>query len=539
MTRERRMLGLVIATFLVASVFFLRRPWLFDDPVVLLSARAAALHPLHPFDYTLDLAYPDTPIWPRGAMGPAHTHPPFSSWVLGYWMRLVGEHEVALHAVMVAWSVASLMAAAFLLGVLGQATAPVVGALVASPVFFLTTLTLYPHFFYVTFYWLALALAWRTLAAPSPLKTVALGAALIGAAFSLDHWPVLVFLIALASLQPRASGGRRAVALALALFAVVYGAWCVWELHLRGMTHLHANLLVRVRGAYAWRAAFLPLVFLSGAVPLIGVAWRTLRRESPTIFTVLLGAAVAGALFFHSARGGFSASQAFLIAVELTTGLAFLAALVLRLRAPLDAVDRVLLVWFGIEFVFVLRFLPWPSGHHLLQVALPALLLAYRMHQRAGGTPFGWMSAVILSGILTLTVAQGDLQEAWLGPRLAHDVAQVPAPRYYWGNDFSGLSWYLKQAGWRPYDSRVPLPAGAYVLMAHNLNMQGPPFFLRTQRMARVADLPYRIASPWRTLSINDSAGWYSASWGALPFSWSTQPADVFTLYRASAASSR
>ena len=47
-----------------------------------------------------------------------------------------------------------------------------------------------------------------------------------------------------------------------------------------------------------------------------------------------------------------------------------------------------------------------------------------------------------------------------------------------------------------------------------------------------VEKLTYRIRSPLRLLAPNSHAGFWSDGWGVLPFSFSLEPLDEFSIYR-------
>ena len=514
-------------------LFFLQRPWFFDDPSVIVSARAAAAHPLDPYTFPFDTGLPGVNNWTPG-QAPSYTHPAFSSWILGAALKLVGPHrsEIPLHLLMFGIASAALWICSRLAGRFVSDSPLFVALLAFSPVYFLTTLTLYPHLFYFLFYALAL---WAALQIvdnhPGPWPLI-LGVAMALAALSLHQWPVLLgIVVALLFSKPPAQR-RPSDLLGVGLFLLIYGGWCWIETQRYGMPQILATFHARAEGGtYAWKAVFLPWVFLAGGLPVTVIAWPLIFRQSRLIGGLLAAVAGLSYLLFAGPRGGFDPSQALLLSIMMATGLAFLALLPYLFRSG-GRQDKFLILWFLAEFLFVQIFLVFPSGHHLLALALPTTLIAARALEQAK-----WPKAWILgfAGLLlalTLSLAQADLELAGIGPRVAADTAAIQTPRYYWGNDFSGFAYYLKRAGWQAYDLRKPLQSGDVLLIPQNQNMQGPPMFLKAKPLAFVGQLDYRIASPWRTLSIGDSAGWYSASWGALPYSLSTKPAEQFLIFR-------
>ena len=353
------------------------------------------------------------------------------------------------------------------------------------------------------------------------------------ASLSLDHWPVLVILTAVVLLSrpgPEAGWWRRRL-VPLLVFAGLAGAWSLWEIHAYGKSHFWSNLHLRAGGAYPWRAALLPAVFLAGGLPFIAVGWAYLVRRSRTAAGALLLLAVAVWALFTGPLGGFTRLQGAFLSVELATGLAFLISLVYLWKERSDATDHLLIGWFLVEFLFVQRFLAYPSGHHLLMLALPAALVSARMAGLLRWSPKTKYAGCLAMAVLTLSLAAADQEEAAIGPKLARDVSGFSGPRYYWGNDFSGFSYYLKAAGWKAFDPRTQAKSGDLILVPRNLNVPGTSavsFRLRVS-FDRHPELP--IAVSLRTLSLGDAAGWYSASWGALPWSFSSAPAETFFIY--------
>ncbi len=522
----------IIGLWGVLCIPFVSRPFFFDDPVVALSAKAAANHPLHPYDYAMDLRYPGEAMWPRGGR-PANTHPPLSAWVLGGVGCLWGwdAPEQPFHVVMMVVSAMGLFFLARLALSFNIPASIAVGAAAFSPIFFLSSLTLYPHVFYWVAYVATLFYAWNNLKRPSVQGAFGIGFGLSAAALSLHQWPLLVFLlIVLYACRGRSRAAWATLTGGLFLFLLVYGGWMMWERHVYGAPQFWNSFQVRTASAATPSWAFvLPLLFWGGGWPLAALGLAALYRSSKiTLGAISVLSAVLGFVFASSA-GGFPTLQGIQVGLFFGIGAAFAAAVLFE-AVNGDETDRLLALWFGIEFVFVQYFLTYTAGHHLLPVLSPAVLLAARWCYRKGW-PL-WLAPIFLSlmAALSFVLAQGDAQAARVAPRAAQEL-RLEGRRFIWGNEFSGTLYYFKKMGWRAFDIRDG-QSGDWLVMPMRMNVQGalPPEWL--ERLKPAGFKRYYISSPWRTFSIPDSAGWYSSSWGAFPYTWSRAPVEDFRLFQ-------
>ncbi len=536
--------GGVLCLLAVGLAPFAARPFFFDDGSVVASAAASAKNPWRPYDFTLDLAAPREPAWPAGGR-PVYTHPPLNAWLLSLPFQAAGPREIPFHLTMFLVSLASLWAARKLARRwIPSVSERAAAFLLASPVFFLTSLTLYPHLPYLALFCLAIFSLSALIDGErlAKIRFVAFGVCLAAAALTLHQWPMLIVL-AILLLWRRPTSDRpipwRGLAWSLGVFVLLYGGWCAWEAHVYGSFQLLASYFVRAGGheGYPWRASFLPLVFFAGGCPVAGVAWIALVKESRPAALALAATGGIGFLIFHGPAGGFTAVQSAELAVFLATGLAFLGALVpFYKKGP--RMDRTLALWFLLEFLFVQKFLAFPAGHHLLTLTLAGVFIAARWTERLGirrrWVAAGWAA----SFVFTLALAQADYSQARVGVRAA---ATIPLPNpgksFYWGNEFGGFEYYLKRAGWLPWDIRRRPEPGDCLLISRNMNASGPVAPLRAARWEKVSLSPFFQSNPLRTFSLGASAGWYSASWGALPYSFAAGPVDEFALIRCADAS--
>jgi hypothetical protein len=521
--------GRILLLFSLALAPFLARPLFFDEGVMIASARAAAEHPGSPHSFRFDAHRPGIEAWPR-AEGPVHTHPPLTAWLMalgapgttGTWkLRLV----MAILAVLGAAAGGTLAAR------LG-AGSPALFYLAFCPAYFLTSMTFYPHLTYLAAYGATLFATVQWGKTGHPGWAMAAGAALATASLSLHQWPVLAAAVVLLGGRAGAYRHWRGSLAALGVFTLIAGGWWLHEIHLYGVTHLSATFQVRSGSAgYPWAASFLPAVFLAAGCPFIAVGWIYLWRRdrrwvlTPASIGVVLGVLLAGRW------GGFSAMEAAVLSLAAATTLAFLGATIHRAWRG-EPADRTLAAWLFLEFVFLQKFLALPAGHHLLPLALVSSIVAARMLD-AAGMGFSRTGAAVLAGF-TLMLAHADASHARLAAHLPEDLPAPVSDRwFYWGNDFGPFEASLKKRGWRAYDKdELPRP-GDMMLFPRAWNAQGSyKDLLRNHPYEILERKLLRQANPFRTLSLTAGAGWYSASWGALPYTLSFGPVEEMTLVR-------
>ncbi len=522
---------IILMLWVGALLPFCGRAWFFDDPALVEAAKAVMRHPLHPFTFVWDLAVPNTQVWPRGSL-PAHTHGPLNTWILAFLFAVFGAREWPVHLMMVAMMAVGLWAGGQVFRRFTDRPWRPLFILAFSPAIFVVTLSSYPQLQYFVAYTMALWCALAGSEKPSLRWTLGLSAALLAAALSVHSWPLLVLIVgcvyALRGRNTQNAGTHFGIS--FLSFAAAYGAWALWETHVYGKPHFAASFQVRaIEGTRP--SAFtiiLPSVFFAGVFPAILVTWPKLAKKSGVISALLVIAAVSLTVFLMSPRGGFTPWQAAFIGLFFATGWAFLSTLLLRWK-NWTAMERLAVIWFAGEFIYLQVFFRLPAARHFLIVLIPAAILCARMGERLPR----WSQIVGCVGLvgLCLALAHADVCLAGIGRRLPVDLSAMPAA-YYWGNSYSGFSYYLKQKGWKAFDIRQTPKKGDRVLVASNLNVQGPPTFLRQGGFTIETKLPYRIPTPFRTFSMSDAAGWYSASWGALPYSFSLQPAEVFVIFR-------
>jgi hypothetical protein len=192
--------------------------------------------------------------------------------------------------------------------------------------------------------------------------------------------------------------------------------------------------------------------------------------------------------------------------------------------------DLFLSLWFvGMLIGCVFAFFSG-SARYLLPACPALLLVMMRFVKRA---PVFYTSLLMLQVVLGAALAQSDYEFAGLGRREARDFSSKylakPQPFIF------SAEW-----GWRYYLGSM----GGEIMADDTVGHPGE--FLVKSRLAigRLLDnelgrslkpieqITYRIRSPLRVLDPNTHAGFWSDGWGVLPFWFSREPLDEFSIYR-------
>lgn len=518
---SRRELAFVLAWAAVPTLLFLDKPFHMDEAWFMALARRAAEAPLDPLGFSINL---------YGHTAPASEHHAYGllvAYLMAPGAALAGTRDWLMRLL---YLPVELAAAGFLYAFAGRfLKKPLVPVLLvlASPLYWLNVHLLTAERWVAAFGFAALYAAARAakgdrrwlaasaaaFAAATASKYTALVLAVPAAAVlfagrvppaDIAWWAAVSASPALAAAAATLFGGYRGgrVAVQVSMSGLEGGSWRHW---------IHRGRAV---------AALLG----GGTLFLSAWPWRSVKREPRA---VLAAGAVAAALFLP----WFDLAAVRPVDRLLGAALAFGAAMAMasaaaRLREDDGA------VWASwLAAVLALQAVYWSVVSRSVLLAVPPLVfsLAAAAERRGRALPAAAAGAVLLFGL-----ALGSVDARYA--RAQKDIAALVKERYLsagrtvWYTGHWGFQHYMSQAGAKPIEEGsgwdAARPGDVVAVPANNTNIvHGRPRLADVSRIAVDHPLPLRLMSAGAP-----EAGFYSSAFGFLPFSFSREPVDEFTL---------
>jgi 4-amino-4-deoxy-L-arabinose transferase-like glycosyltransferase len=528
---------------------FLAKPLHIDDPIYVWIAQHLVDHPFDPFGFDVN--------W-RGSSAPLHAfinNPPLASYFLVLPGLLAGWSERALHAASLLPALAAVWATWALARGFGASGLTAALLLCVAPGFVVSCTTLMADVPMLALWIWALA-CWDR-GVRSGARSTLLAAALLAALCPLTKFPGLALLPLLVAhaLLLRADWRRWAPFLLIPVAA--FGAYHAWTTRLYG----HALFLdpVEYTGMYQSGEALAVLGRVVAGLAFTGASAASLLAVSPLLLGARgwrrFGCAALGlAASMLLARGVFEAGfpsgtpLSPLLAVQLalwtTVGAASLVLAASDVRDTRSPEAMLLLLWVSGMLVFA-AFINWSVSVRAVLPLLPAVaILAARRIERRAADAAGrgrrsarrrelWLGAgIAASALLSLAVARADARLAQSGRAAALELvtAYRGAGREIWFQGHWGFQYYAQQLGARPLERGERSPPGAVLLQPLNNSYAWPIADSLLERRS--------VAGPvWLgTMGAVVGAGFYSSTWGPLPFAFGAVPPEIYFVYASPAS---
>jgi hypothetical protein len=357
-----------------------------------------------------------------------------------------------------------------------------------------------------------------------------------GACFDAYQGFALLPLLAFYALSRKKFGWREFAALGAPI--ALMAAWQLSGYMHRGVTYASTMFgYLGVRGI--WLAstkigtAISSLTYLGGVILPFPFVFRTIGRRSNGALTWAALAAAGAVAFLRFADYNLAEKILFIfcLAGGLITAAWIAGRAVESLRLQGWASDDFFLgLWFtGVLVACVAAFFSG-SARYLLPASPALLLLMMRFVKRA---PVFYAALLTTQLVLGVALAQSDYEFAGLARKEArdfHSKYQADGQPFIFTAEW-GWRYYLRSMGGeimaddsmgRPGELLVKSQLALGVIFDNQLGRSLKP----------VEKLTYRIRSPLRLLAPNSHAGFWSDGWGVLPFSFSLEPLDEFSIYR-------
>ena len=493
------------------------RAFFVDDNYQMLMARGTWDHPLRPYDFKADDNGRDHLGWEKG-QPPRMVNPPLHHYILGLFSKIGGGRVWAVRLLSLFLVGGSAVFIYLLAARLYFPPGPVAVLCVLTPAFWLTSYSLLIDST-LLFFFLGALWGWVEGLRRRSRLWLGFSGAMMGLSLIAKYTGVMIFPVAaLYWWTDRESGRRWGPWVTLLLPALIFGAWCQWNLATYGAVHFTESAK-RVMQVFSWGHVLIFLTFLSGVFLLPLAGWFETGDRKKTLLGLL--AAVLLAYFLAGPWGGFDRGQAVQIAGFAVGGILFLVAAFKNLRESRYPSDSFLVGWLLVGAVQMVYVMQWVAARYYLTILVPAVFLSYRLWQRR--TEFAPLrlarlqtAAGAILFLFTLGLCVGDYLQADTQRRIAHDVDRdrlLSSGRrgIFLGDSFT--SSYLKTVGWVPGFRDTPLAAGDLILKQEVIM---PPWWFRPPagvlRPLAVYDYPSRW--PLRLMDNRGSAGFYASAWG-------------------------
>jgi hypothetical protein len=160
---------------------------------------------------------------------------------------------------------------------------------------------------------------------------------------------------------------------------------------------------------------------------------------------------------------------------------------------------------------------------------LPALaILAARRIQRrgsGGGSRIRDAAGLVAAAALSLAVAAADARLAGSAREAAHALVAGHPGREVWFQGHWGFQYYAERLGARAMEPGKPVPAGALIIQPHNNS------FLWRLDAKPLEQRVFAGPAGCSTMEPTLGAGFYSSTWGPMPFAFGAVSPETYTVY--------
>lgn len=544
-------LFLVFILFLLLYLPFVNKAFHIDDAIFIGLSRMVGWNPLHaiPADYNyMGKILPN--LIPYEI-----THPLLIPYIIKIIIARFGDNEIALHLVFMIFPLMALFSLMKLNMIFfpGSRIAVLLAVFFCSlPAFLVNAQNVMTDVPTLAFLLLAMAGFFDGLENGSRRMTYMGGIALTLAIFSSYQMLAFVPLIFLYALWRRKLTVH--VALSLVFPLLVFLAWLIAVYALYDVIPLFKSKLSGAKASLAdtvkiglmkmnlIKKVLSVFAFIGAAMLWVIPLHHALKGAMRRFFLLLVPLVIACYLATFKLTG-YPFSQHLVFSSFVSLGLLTCITLAQSVRVKTgdaDAPRRIfLLLWFFCVVGYVIALFPFSAARYLLPAFPPAMMLlmsdpAWSFTTRARKAA---LSCVLCGAlILALASALSDYVYANTYRDYASKIKEFRAAN---GNAFNvwyigewGMSYYMDRAGAKYLYANTNEPmVGDYLVISEMTRLWAPSLPLRS-RLALVAEKDYRSRLPLRLFNKRSRAGFYEHSWGLLPFAFSSEPDDVFSLYR-------
>jgi 4-amino-4-deoxy-L-arabinose transferase-like glycosyltransferase len=528
---------LLAALTALALLPFAGKAFHIDDTLFLKAARQIQAHPLDFYGFSVNWYGTEQPMWQ------VMKNPPLASYFIALVTAIAGEKEIALHVAFLVPAIAAILGTYVLARRLSPHPLLAALATLFCPAFLVSSTNVMCDTLLLAFWVWAVELWLRGIDGGRP-GTLAASALLVSLAaltkyFGVALVPLFVVYAVASRRRLEVWGPFLLIPLAI-LAAYQWATLSLYGVGLLGDAGLYASRL-KTHGEMMWWKVFVALVFSGGSLFTGALLLPLFERRRTLVAAFVLS--VAGFLLLTSADsiGGFfpktgTPGRGLLISelvVFALGGLGLLGLAAADVQRNRDRDSLLLFLWVVGTFLFG-PLVNWTvSVRNLLPIAPAAAILAVRRLDRdpSIGRGFRWLAPLTIGAGLSLLVAAGDAHLADsarnAAERIARDFGRHSTPLWFQGH--WGFQYYMEKTGALPFDRlRRAVRAGDRMAVPTNNTWVVPVSESAVTLVSRI-DVP--ILPPVATVQPIVGAGFYSDSWGPLPFAIGRVPPERYFLF--------
>lgn len=510
-----------------------------DDTLFVRAAQQIIKHPLDPYGFRVVWYTTEMPMWE------VTKNPPLACYYSALIGSVAGWSEWALHLAFLLPALIVILGTYHLAQRFTRAPLVAAAAALLTPGFLVSSTNLMSDTTMLAIWILAIIFWLKGFEPVNPLLLSASGL-LIGACALTKYFGVALIplLLAYSVARQRRWGNSVWYLFIPVLMLAGYQYW-TYKLYGRGLLS-DAAQYAHVRAAHeASRLAntMIGLAFTGGCA-LTGLAFVPVVWARKWILTGVIVAALAGlcnALGWVQLPADNTARELWTrLSIQLgfyiLGGISILALAVLDWWKQKDAESLLLALWVLGTFVFVV-FLNWTINARSVLPLIPAvgILLARRIDRQVSSR--AWFrvklaAPLIVSGVMSVWIVSADAETA-NSARLAaasipKEIQSRPGRVIFQGH--WGFQYYMESLGFTPLDvaTYVPRAEDLMVIPMNNANtLEISPTYIISRQMIEF-EMHREVAPMRRELG----AGFYSSTWGPLPFAFGYVPPERYLLLR-------
>ena len=521
---------------------FLAKPFNIDDPLFIWAARQIHLHPANPYGFDVNWGQTVSPMWN------VTENPPLAGYYLALAAGVFGWNEIGLHLACLLPALAVVMGTRRLAGHFCRRPSLAALAMLFTPVFMVSSLTVMCDLLMLAF-WVWAAVLWVEGLERDEFRRLAVSGLLMAlAALTKYYGACLVPLLGAYALLRKRRAGQW-----MAFLLIPLAALCVYQVATQKL-YGH-NLLFRavqytsfaegISGYSKTIGAFTALTFTGGCVAMAAFFAPLLWRGRALV--VCGGAAVLIAaimVFYHAIEKKSGAllwkSPAFVefqIAVWTVAGIGVLALAIADLLRRRDARSWLLGLWVLGTFSFT-AFFNWTVNGRSILPMTPAvgILIARRLEKNFPDGNKVWSQGAVIglaaSASLSLLVTRADFLLARAVRESAREACSelMAGGKTLWFQGHWGFQYYMEQSGAMAIDLANPsLKTGdTFVMPPNNVDIAPPEPGTATRREILSFPGPRWLS----TCSFATGAGFYNGTtWEPLPFAFGPVLPEIVGVY--------